>query len=60
VVRTKKKGDNEFPPFAERVKRMKLPPMKPGGRMANMPRFYALLNFIAREPKRMRKKRKKG
>jgi len=60
VVRTKKKAGSEFPPFAEALKRIKLPPLRPGGRAANLPRFYALIDGIKRESARMAKQRKKG
>lgn len=58
--KTKKKGGSDFPPFAEIVKRIKLPPWVPGGIEANMARFNALVGGVAREMKRMVKQRKRG
>jgi hypothetical protein len=60
ISRTKKKAGSEFPPFAESLKRLKLPPRVPGGIIPNLPRFYALVDGIKRESERMAKKRRKG
>ena len=45
-MRRKKKAGSEFPPYAEMLKWLKLPPRVPGGIIPNLPRFYALVDGI--------------